>query len=350
MLAVNCSCDDAFPIETLADLRADLMTGLGFGSAAPPAQAALMNLFLKRAQEQLYRRYSLFRLERFFTWSMTAGERFYDLTANDESAALPVPQGVGVTTATTGGTLAAGTYAYRVTALNANGETLASAEVTVTTTGTTSKNTVTWAAVVAPANVAAVTGYRIYGRATGTEQLLATVGLVTSWTDDGSLTPAGVLPARNTTAVCTKLLDPRRLKWVGISQGDTPWIPLIEGIPPEVYADGVSGYPSRYEIRQCIEVWPAPADNTWQLRIKGDFGLLPFEADADTTTIDPIAIGLLALANAKAHYGQPDAGNYAAELRTYLGDLCAASHGTRRYVPGTEPVPLPPLPKMKEAP
>src|SRR5215469_362250 len=50
--------------------------------------------------------------------------------------------GVTAVTSATGGTLAAGTYHYVVTALNASGETTVSNEVAVTTTGTTSSNTV----------------------------------------------------------------------------------------------------------------------------------------------------------------------------------------------------------------
>ena len=126
--------------------------------------------------------------------------------------------------------------------------------------------------------------------------------------------------------------------WVGISQGDSSWQPLVCGIDPVMYGSPDAGIPSHYEIRQCIEVWPAPADATWKLRIKGHFGLLPLEADDDETTIDPEAIFLQALANAKAHYGQPDAENYAAQAASYVHSLVAGSHHTRRYVPGQQPV------------
>lgn len=73
---------------------------------------------------------------------------------------------------------------------------------------------------------------------------------------------------------------------------------------------------------------------------------MPFAADTDSTTIDDRAVLLLALANAKAHYGQPDAANYMTQLTTLLGDLTAGSHQTRRYVPSY--VELPPAipPKM----
>jgi hypothetical protein len=94
---------------------------------------------------------------------------------------------------TTGGSLAAGEQSYRVSALNAQGETDVSTAGTVTTTGTSSTVAVSWGAVVG------ATGYRIYGRTAGAELLIATVGSVLSYVDTGSVTPAGALPTGNTT-------------------------------------------------------------------------------------------------------------------------------------------------------
>jgi hypothetical protein len=136
---------------------------------------------------------------------------------------------------------------------------------------------------------------------------------------------------------CTKRLDPNRIEWVGISQGDETWRELICGIEPTDFGDGRDSIPYRYEIGQGIEVWPAPSDDTWKLRIRGDFGLMPFVEDDDQTTVDPRAVFLMALANAKAHDGQPDAANYMGQLQTYVGDLVSATHATRRYFPGSSP-------------
>ena len=108
--------------------------------------------------------------------------------------ALATPVNAAFSTSTTGGTLAAATYFYRVVAKNAYGKTLASAETSQITTGTTSTVTVNWGA------VSGATGYEVYGRTTGAELLIASVGAVTTYTDDGSITPAGALPASNTTA------------------------------------------------------------------------------------------------------------------------------------------------------
>jgi hypothetical protein len=147
--------------------------------------------------------------------------------------------------------------------------------------------------------------------------------------------------------VCAKVLDPRKVEWVGISKGDVNWTELICGINPVMYRSMQQAIPQFYDIRQCIEVWPAPNSDEWQLRIKGDFGLLPFVADSDVTTIDVEAIFLLALANAKAHYEQPDAGTTMAMATGLIADLTSGSHFTRRYVPGvTTPLnAVPPLMK-----
>src|SRR6266566_6131705 len=86
------------------------------------------------------------------------------------------PVQAALATATTGGTITAGTYRYVVTAINLNGETIASNEQTIVTTGSTSTVTVTWGAVVG------ATGYRLYktaaGGGVGTELLYKSVGLV----------------------------------------------------------------------------------------------------------------------------------------------------------------------------
>jgi hypothetical protein len=111
---------------------------------------------------------------------------------------LAPPVQAALATATTGGTITAGTYRYVVTALNAAGETIASNEQTIVTTGATSTVTVTWGA------VTGATGYKLYktaaGGATGTELLYKTVGLVVSDIDTAPGAPSGALPTVNTAA------------------------------------------------------------------------------------------------------------------------------------------------------
>lgn len=133
--------------------------------------------------------------------------------------------------------------------------------------------------------------------------------------------------------VCSKKLNPAKLTWVGTVR-DGIWDPLRCGIDPACYSHNVTGRPERYDIRQCIEVWPTPDETAGQLVIKGHFGLEAFAADADVTTIDDELVFLLATANAKAHYRQPDAQNYIAQFEMHLRKIIASTHKTNRYVPG----------------
>jgi hypothetical protein len=97
----------------------------------------------------------------------------------------------------TGGTLTAATYAYKVTATTAAGQTNASNASTgiVVASGTTNTVTVNWVA------VTGATGYKIYGRTGGTFGLIATVGLVTTYADTGSPAPGAAAPTVNSTVV-----------------------------------------------------------------------------------------------------------------------------------------------------
>ena len=100
---------------------------------------------------------------------------------------------------TAGGALTAGTYKYYVTAINANGESNVSNEVTVTTAAGNLTAALTWGA------VTGATGYKVYrtaaAGATGTELLIATVGLVLLYNDVAVGAPAGAFPTINTATV-----------------------------------------------------------------------------------------------------------------------------------------------------
>jgi hypothetical protein len=113
-------------------------------------------------------------------------------------AGLPPPVNAAFVQADTGGSLVASTtYYYRVSAINATGESLASTETSQATSAAapaTHTMTVNWAA------VTGATGYKVYGRSTGAELLIATVGAVLTYLDTGSITPSGALPAATTTA------------------------------------------------------------------------------------------------------------------------------------------------------
>jgi hypothetical protein len=190
---------------------------------SPPNRKTVVDRLLKTAQETLFRRYDVFRTERWYTWTFVANERFYGIGENDENSGEPT---------------------------------------------------------------------------------------------------------------CTKTIDPRKVTWVGVSDGqDNCWRPLRKGIPPAVYQNTMVGVPTHYEIRQCIEVWCTPIAG-WKLRVKGHFEPAAFEADDDVNTVDWQAIYLRALADAKLAYKQPDALAADSTAKVYIGDLVAGSHMTARYVPG----------------
>lgn len=127
------------------------------------------------------------------------------VTANGlVSSALAGPVHGAFTTADSGGTLLQNTpYCYRVSATNAAGETLATAETCKTTNAAPATNlkTVTPVWGVVPG----ATGYKVYCRTTGAETLCATIGsgATLSWTDDGSVSPSGALPVRDTSGDAT---------------------------------------------------------------------------------------------------------------------------------------------------
>jgi hypothetical protein len=133
-------------------------------------------------------------------------------------------------TAATGGTLAAGTYWYRVSATRGSEETLASAQSSITTTGATSTVTVNWGA------VTGATGYKVYGRTQSAELFMIALGNVLTWTDDGTITPAGPLPTANTTGTDS-------LRIVVTATGTTTPI-LVDAAFPV----GVAGDPSTNPI------------------------------------------------------------------------------------------------------
>lgn len=136
------------------------------------------------------------------------------------------------------------------------------------------------------------------------------------------------------------VIDPqKRIEWAGIQDTRNVWYPLIQGIPPQLYTMITKPWrPARYEIRSCIEVYPMP-DQTYFLWFAAHFGLLPFAAPTDSTTIDSELLFLHALANAKAHYGQPDANNVEAQANAYRLELVSNTHQTAHYIPGTIAVP-----------
>lgn len=319
MAQYNCNCGDVNesgfqPRQTLAQLRRRLLIQTGFAAQAdaPPASAVtLANEMLLAAQNVLYMDYPALRTRRLFRWSMVQGQRFYGLGANDDGYA------VGTVTMTIA-TPCVVTWAGHGLAANT--------PISFTTTGAL------------PTGLVAGTTYYVLAPTTNTFNLSAApagAAIATSGTQSGVHT-ATAIPVN-----CQFLLNPYKvIEWVGVQIPGGAWIPMYEGIPPEFYTVvNQQGIPSRYEIRECIEVLPAPNAAGYYLWVKGEFGLASFASDSDQTTIDSELVLLWAVANRKAAQGSNDANNYAAMAKSRLGTLTAGTHGKKRYVPGTSPVP-----------
>lgn len=127
---------------------------------------------------------------------LPVGDTIASATWSTDGASLAAPGGITVTGAGTGGTLAAGTYYYVVTATNSAGETTASAQVSTVTTGSTSSAIINWN------GVSGSTGYKVYrGTTSGAEnKLIATIGSSSteSFMDTGAAGTSASPPSSNT--------------------------------------------------------------------------------------------------------------------------------------------------------
>lgn len=129
----------------------------------------------------------------------TAGNVQLAFDGKSTAAPLAAPAGLAAAPVVGGGAFAAASYFWKITAINAFGETIASNEATAAIALNGSAN-LTWGA------VPGATGYRIYRSAATNGQnaspaFVAAVGAVTAYTDTGAATTAGSVPASNTTAI-----------------------------------------------------------------------------------------------------------------------------------------------------
>lgn len=163
---------------------------------------------------------------------LPAGRNFYykfsylDADGNETAAstagyvntppAISAPTGQTLSTATTGGSLTAGTYRYAMSFYQSGGETTAPNISTITVPTGTSTNTVTIPLQTKPSDA---TGWKIYRKEPGDLEfyLLATVTAGTQYVDDGSVTPdcTKKRPTVNTTNGTNKIT-------VSIPAGELP--------------------------------------------------------------------------------------------------------------------------------
>lgn len=123
------------------------------------------------------------------------------------------------------------------------------------------------------------------------------------------------------------------------------WIPLKEGIEPELYTYLDNRYyPQRFERRQPqIELWPE-ADQIYTVKIWYIRELAPFSAQGDFCTVDPVLLLMKAIGDAKLHYRQADGQIYLDRVERHLARQKAKTFSTRNFRRRTHadlPIPKP---------
>lgn len=140
-----------------------------------------------------------------------------------------------------------------------------------------------------------------------------------------------------------------RIIWVAVNlgtAGSPQWRGMDEGINLEHYNGFTTpGYPVRYErMATGFEILPT-RDQAYTGKLKFMSPLDRFTQDSDAATIDDGIVFLMALANAKAHYRQKDADQYASQLTAVLARLKSTQWGNKRFLPdyrqSSEPLPRP---------
>lgn len=318
----NCECEDVNDNLTLAEYRTRMMRRLGFSTTAsnpPPGMADMLTVFLQDAQDFLYYKYPALRTRRFFRWSMVEGERFYGIRENDENwTTLEVTLEFDVVK------VLPDDLAGRKVKFTAKEDPL-------------------------PEPLEEGVEYYLQGaEGAGHYQVSETA-------DGAPLVFEGPVDADATYqpgTECMLNMEPyKNIEGAWVEDINGTWFPMAAGIPPYMYTTvSQPSLPCRYEIRQCIEVFPAPQHGQYKLWIKGHFGKRRFTADNDKPTIDGHLVYLWALGNALDYYGKPSAAGVISQAREHLGSLVAGTHGSRRYVPGTRPLPPAVMPVMAPFP
>lgn len=300
-----------YPQQTLAQLRKRIIARLGWAAQLanpPPGVNFLVGEFLRDANNQLWHRYSMLRQQRWFTISITAGNRHYDVP---KTGSYIERRDIALT-ATSPGTI-------------------------TTTGGNFSTAGFTAGDRISVAGTDALDGH--YTIAAGG----VATGTLTLEEDISTAQAAGGMI--QVTSDDFEALDPREITYAGLLDG-TIWNELFGNIPPRMFNITQQTRPTNYEVRENIEFFPEP-DKAYTAYLKGRIALKPFTADSHTTSVDPDVVYLQALANAKAHYGQRDAQAMYQQLEAFLGNLNSENFGTERLIPCKEPATVNlPLPRV----
>ena len=268
----------------------------------PPNIVSMVKLWLQKSQERLYSRFEILRTDRWWSIPLTKGNRIYDIPAISSAPLTDltfVNGGPATITRAAGSWLDDGFRAtQRIKALGA---------------AQAGNNNTQW-----------------------------TIDTITAWII--TLVAADTVVAESAGATVTiNTMNYLNLNFRKVTEAwlldDTRWLPLSSPIPASLFNITQQTIPSHYELREFFEVFPEP-NKAYTAWIKGHFGLLPFTADADTTTIDPEIILLKALAWGKAHFRHSDALLWQAEADGFMRDLQSGVFAGKRYLPGPDTTPI----------
>lgn len=297
--AVTVNSAFVFPERTLAELRQDLLINLGYAAqlaAPPPGLNLTLDTFLRSSQDMIFRQYKRFRQSKWFSIAVTQGNRFYDIPY---SGAYYAGRDVVVTSGTP--------------------DVVSSSGANFTTAGFTSAMTID-----------------IWGSASNDgKHVTGTVGTTTmNLTTNAAVTTEAAGEQIFVAERGWYALDPRSIQEVVLLDG-TIWGPMCYGIDPMLFNIDGQQRPTHYEVREYIEVFPEP-EKAYTLYVKGHIMPRPFTADDHFASVDPAVLFNLALATAKAHYGQGDARLYMDRYRELIGDDNAEQTQKKRYIPGSK--------------
>lgn len=288
--------DSKLYFDELAKYLADRVT------RRPPNVVALANKWLEMAQEQLYFKYQLLRTERWWSIPITKGNRVYDVPAISSGALTDI-------TFVNGGpatiTRLAGSWLTDGFVVGQKIKGFGAAQA--------GNNNVQWTIVTLTATVITLAAADVVAaESAGASVTINTMNYIN-------------LDFRTVSEAW--LLDVNR------------WLPLASPIPAGMFNITQQTIPSHFELREFFEIFPEP-NKGYTAFVKGHFGLKPFTADTDTTTIDPEPIRLQVLAWGKAHFRHPDTLTWVRSLADYVGNLNVGSFAGKRYIPSQDTVPI----------
>ena len=270
----------------------------------PPNIIAMATKWLERAQRHCYQKYKLLRTERWWEIPITQSNRVYDVPSISSGALTDVSFDNAARTITrlTGSWYTDGFVAgYRIKGYGATDP---------------GNNDTQWTILSMTALVITLAvGDVVVDEAAGASITINTSNYVS-------------LDFRTVTEA-----------WL---EDDGRWLTLRPGIKAEQFNITQETIPTRYELREFFEIFPIP-NKAYTAWVKGHFGLLPFTADNDKTTIDAEVILLQAIVWGKMHFEHNDAMLQAKELEDFIKRLNAGTHAGKRYIPNPdlEPTALP---------